>query len=167
MHRKKCGVYIFMVCFVRCSVHGHWMQRSREGDIRKEVNKVTWSGKEREARESLKAYLGNVQGQWSNDECCSLCRPLFNLSLPLLTLTIRVETFLQKPRENTYYITLSVTGKLFFGRVYLQHVYPAHPCDFSPSLCWGLFKSLERSPSGVPHTRLMRMRHADTPVIRC
>lgn len=115
MHRKKRGVYIFMVCFVCCSVHGHWMQRSRGGGIRKEVNKVTWSGKEREARESLKAYLGNVQGQWSSDECYSLCR-LFNLSLPLLTLTIRVETtFLQKPRENTYYITPSVTVNCFLA----------------------------------------------------
>lgn len=35
----------------------------------------------REERESLKAYLGNVQGQLSNDECCSHHRLLFNPSL--------------------------------------------------------------------------------------
>lgn len=42
-------------------------------------------------RESLKAYLGNVQGQWSNDECCSHRRLLLNLSLPPLALAIKAE----------------------------------------------------------------------------
>lgn len=42
---------------------------------------VKWK---REERESLKAYLSNVQGQLSNDECCSHHRLLLNPSLPAL-----------------------------------------------------------------------------------
>lgn len=45
----------------------------------------------RVGRESLKAYLSNVQGQLSNDECCSHHRLLLNPSLPPLALTIKAE----------------------------------------------------------------------------
>ncbi len=42
----------------------------------------------REERESLKAYLSNVQGQLSSDECCSHHRLLLNPSLPPLAVNI-------------------------------------------------------------------------------
>lgn len=45
----------------------------------------------REERGSLKAYLSNVQGQLSNDECWSHHRLLLNPLLPPLALTIKDE----------------------------------------------------------------------------
>lgn len=47
-------------------------KRGQESDMK-------WK-REREERQSLKAYLGNVQGQWSNDECCSHHRLQLNLT---------------------------------------------------------------------------------------
>lgn len=41
--------------------------------------------------ESLKAYLGNVQRQWSNDECCSHSCLLLNFSLPPLALATKAK----------------------------------------------------------------------------
>lgn len=56
----------------------------------------------REERESLKAYLSNVQGQLSNDECCSHHCLRLNPSLPPLALTMKAKVafFLKEPTQN-------------------------------------------------------------------
>lgn len=63
-------------------------QRMRD-QKRGQQSDMKWKG--RGERESLKAYLGNVQGQWSNDECCSHRRLLLNLSLSPLALASKAE----------------------------------------------------------------------------
>lgn len=57
-------------------------ERGRE-EKRGQQSDLKWKKEERrgEERESLKAYLGNVQGQLSSDECCSHPGPLLNPSL--------------------------------------------------------------------------------------
>lgn len=52
-------------------------ERSKKGGQQSDMK---W--KESRRGESLRAYLGNVQGQWSTEECCSHRRLPLNLSLP-------------------------------------------------------------------------------------